>query len=74
MEGESPTFGCYMCACTCIIEINTDEVVYNLIINVSGFTLRRISNTKENIVISIEIQVLPLGCSLQTSTEPVIML
>jgi hypothetical protein len=25
-------------------------------------------------VISIKIQVLPLGCSLQTSTEPVIML
>jgi hypothetical protein len=59
---------------TCIIEIDIDEIIYDLIINVSGFTLRCISNTKENIVISIKIQVLPLGCSLQTSTEPVIML
>ena len=45
MEGESPTFGCYM-------YINDiDKVTYNL--NVCNFTLGCISNTIENIVISI---------------------
>ena len=47
MEGESLTFGCYMY----INDIDKVTYVYNL--NVCNFTLGCISNTIENIVISI---------------------